>query len=713
LQKTLISLIPLFASCFLLFLGNGLINVLLPVRMGLDGVDIDTIGTVLSLYYLGMLVGAIYGKNLIKRAGHIRMFSSCVALGAASILLCSLYSDPIVWGAMRVVIGFCNACAFTAMESWFSHSSDRKSRGKVLAIYNAVVLAGLFGGQFLMNAANPIGTSLFVVAGILLCTATIPIGLSRKSGPTIELVDPMPLEKLYKISPLGVVSCLISGVIYSALFNLLPIFANEFNIIEFQLSLYMGAGIFGALVLQFPVGYMSDRFDRRKVLLILLVVSAVAGLANIVFAQQGNFLALFVVTGISCGIVACIYPLSIAEAFDRLRQSEMVAAMGSMILAFSFGGILGPFFASISMTHFGGAALFYFLAVVQLLLAGFVIYRMVVRKALPVEEQECFIMQNSAVLPSVELDPRSEFSEQIHGMSIEGEIGTAIAKVNPAMAVKMVQAISIVNPTLALEVTAAIASVEGVDVIRLFDTMMKSLPAHIPGVTKTLVAARPKLAYELMGRLGKFHPDHVVAVAEEIGQALPELRVVTTKAAMKIVPESALEMAEYYANLLAEEHDAVRPAERDEDTSEEFAVHISAELWQGSEEQALDVAVAMANAIPQSAVSLAQEYIATNAAFMVDETLGINATELKAGGLGDNIGMTGQGHSSTEYENAVKLVTRLAKVAPQQALDMAVAVVSALPGSAADVSAAMETNLCDIDPLDDNDVPKVVGEESV
>ncbi|MFT5675662.1 MAG: MFS family permease [Paraglaciecola sp.] len=713
MQKTLISLIPLFASCFILFLGNGLINVLLPVRMGLDGVDIDTIGTVLSLYYLGMLVGAIYGKNLIKRAGHIRMFSSCVALGAASILLCSLYSDPIVWGAMRVVIGFCNACAFTAMESWLSHSADRKSRGKVLATYNAVVLAGLFGGQFLMNAASPIGTSLFVVAGILLCTATIPIGLSRKNGPTIELVDPMPLEKLYTISPLGVVSCLISGVIYSALFNLLPIFANEFNIVEFQLSLYMGTGILGALVLQFPVGYMSDRFDRRKVLLILLAVSAVAGLANIIFAQQGNFLALFVVTGISCGIVACIYPLSIAEAFDRLRQSEMVAAMSSMILAFSVGGILGPFGASIAMTHFGGAALFYFLAVVQLLLAGFVIYRMVVRKALPVEEQESFIMQNSAVPPSVELDPRSEYSEPIHGMSIEGETGMAIAKVNPAMAVKMVQAISIVNPSLALEVTAAIATVEGVDVIRLLDTMMESLPAHIPSVTKTLVAAQPHLAYELMGRLGKFHPDRVVAVAEEIGQALPELRVVTTKAAMEIVPESALEMAEYYANLLAEEHDAVRPAERDEDTSEEFAVHISAELWQGSEEQALDVAVAMANAIPKSAVSLAQEYIATNAASMIDETPDINATELETGEVGDNVSVTGQGHSATEYENAVELVTRFAEVAPQQALDMAVAVVAALPGSAADVSAVMETNLCDLDPLDDNDVPNVVGEEPV
>ncbi|MFT7261686.1 MAG: MFS family permease [Glaciecola sp.] len=712
MQKTLISLFPLFISCFILFLGNGLINVLLPVRMGLDGVDINTIGTVLSLYFVGMLVGAIYGKELIKRAGHIRMFSSCVALASISTLLCSLYSDPILWGIMRVVIGFCNACALTAMESWLSHSSDKNNRGKVLATYNAVVLAGLFGGQFLMNIANPIDTSLFVIAGILLCAASVPIGLSAKKGPTIELVDPMPLRKLYKISPLGVVSCLISGIVYSALFNLLPVFANEFNIVEFQLSLYMGAGIFGALVLQFPVGYLSDRFDRRKILLVLLVISATAGLINIIFAQQGYFLAMFFVTGITCGIISCIYPLSIAEAFDRLRQSEMVAAMGSMILAFSVGGILGPFLASLSMNHFGATALFYFLAVVQCSLAGFVIYRMMARQALPVEEQESFVMQNSAVLPSVELDPRSEYLEQLKVLSVEGETAVAIAKVNPATAVKMAQAIGIVNPTLALEITAAISTVKSINVIQLFEAMMQSLPTHISSVTKAIVAARPEVAYDIMRKLGKHHPDIVVTVAEEIGQAFPELRVITTKAAMEVVPESALEMAEYYAQLLAEEHEAVRPAERDEDTSEEFALNISAELWNGSAEQALGVAVAMADAIPESAVLLAQEYIATNAGYILNDTNDASSVRPEIKQEGDDVDITEQGHSDTDYESTIELVTRFAEVAPQQSLDMAVAVVSALPGSAAEVAAAMATNISEREP-NNNEEPNFDGQEPI
>ena len=699
---TLISLMPLFVSCFILFLGIGLINVLLPVRMRLDGIAIDTIGIVLSLYYVGMLVGAIYGKNLIKRAGHIRMFASCVALGAVSTLLCSLYSEPILWGAMRVVFGFCNACAFTAMESWLSHSSNKNTRGKVLATYHAVVLAGLFGGQFLMNIADPINTSLFVVAGILLCAATIPISLSSTSGPTIENVDVMPLRKLYKISPLGVVSCLISGVIYSALFNLLPLFANEFNIVEFKLSMYMGAGILGALLLQFPVGYLSDRVDRLKVLLVLLVISALAGLSNIGFAQQGNFAAMFVVTAITCGIVACIYPLSIAEAFDRLRQSEMVAAMGSMILAFSVGGILGPFLASMAMDQFGGVALFYFLAVVQLVLAAFVIYRMLASQSLPIEDQESFIMHHSAVLPSVELDPRSEYSEQIHAISAEGKTAVAIAKVDPASAIKMAQAISLVDPKLAVEVATAITTVPTIDVSRLLDAMMQSLPEHIPMLTKALVVARPELSYALIMKLGEHHPGQVVAVVAEIGQEQPELRVVTAKAAMEIVPESAMEMAEYYATLLAEEHEAVRPAERDEDTSEEFAVNISAELWQGSAEQSLDVAIVMADAMPESAVLLAQEYIATNAGFIDDDTLDISTA-------GSEIN---DADADAEYENTIDLVNRFAEAAPEQALDMAVAVVEVMPGSAAEVAAAMATNIVEREILDDNEVANTDCQET-
>lgn len=663
-----------------------MINVLLPVRMGLDGVNTETIGMVLSLYFVGMLLGAIYSKHLIKRAGHIRMFAGCVALGAVSILVCSLYSDPILWGLMRVVLGFCNACAFTAMESWLSDSSTKETRGKVLAVYNAVLLGGLFGGQFFMNLANPQGTILFVIGGILLCAAVIPVVLSRHAGPVVEHVSSMSLRALYKISPLGVVSCLASGLIYSAVFNLLPVFAKEYNIVEFQLSLYMGAAILGAFVLQFPVGYLSDRFDRRTVLLILLLISAVVDVAVVILASFDVLWALFVATGITSGIIACTYPLSITEAFDKLRQSEMVAAMGSMILAFSIGGILGPFTASIVMDALGNSALFYFLAVMQLLLAGFVVYRMSVSQALPVEKQESFVMQGAALSAAVDLDPRTEYVEPQRPRSAEAETAVAVAGTDPAAAVKLARAIAMSNPEKGVEVAGAVASVKGINVLRLYEVMKEAVPYQILDVTRAIVITKPDLAYELVKKLAEWYPAQVVPVAAEIGRTFPALRMEMARVAVEAAPDSATQVAEYYAQVLAEERAAVRPADLAEDCSDDEAVNIISELWQGAPEQALDVAVAMVDAMPESAVSVAEEYLSSNVGETDEEISAATTAAMRP---------THNGPAPEVYHNTVELVSRLAEVAPEQAMDLAVAVVEAVPGSAAEVASEIAGSWAD------------------
>ena len=659
MRTVFLPFIALFVSGFILLLGNGLVNVLLPVRMGLEGISTDAIGMVLSLYYIGMLLGATYSKHAIARAGHIRMFAGCVAIGAVSILICSLYSDPVIWGAMRIVLGFCNACAFTAMESWLSGSSDKNSRGKVLAVYNAVILAGLFGGQFFMNIASAMETTLFVIAGILLCASIVPVALSHNRGPVVEEVSPMSLIKLYKISPLGVVSCLVSGTIYSAIFNLLPIYALEYNIVEFRLSLYMGAAIFGAFILQFPVGYLSDTYDRRSVLLGLLFISIIAGLLVTVLAPLGYFSVLCIATAITCGIISCTYPLSIAEVFDRLRQSEMIAAMGCMILVFSIGGIIGPYTAALMMKQFGNVALFYFLAIIQFLLAGFVLHRMGVRKALPTEEQEKFVMQAAAITTPAELDPRSEYMEHPHPVSAEAEAAIAIAEIDPAAAVKLARSMTLSNPKLGVEVAAAVAAVEGIDVLRLYEAMQEAAPRQILAVTRAIVTSQPELAYELVSQLAKWYPAQVVDVAKEIGETFSELRVEMAKVAVESAPESATQVAEYYAQVLSDEREALRPADREEDHSEQDAVNIASQLWQGATDQALDVATAMADAMPELSVPLAQEYILSNA---------------------------GEITNDDQAQGVVDLVSRLAEAAPEQALDMAVAVVEAVPESAADVA---------------------------
>jgi len=664
-KTTLISLISLFISCFILFFANGLINILLPVRMGLDGVGTDTIGLVLSLYFIGLILGAIYSKNLIKKSGHIRMFAGCVALSAVSILVCSLYTDPILWGVMRVLLGFCNACAFTAMESWLSDSATKENRGKLLSVYHGTALSGLFAGQFLMNAADPQESVLFVLSGIFLCIAITPVVLSRHKGPVVEEVTTMSIKALTFISPLGMMTCFISGIVYASMFNLLPIFAKTYAITGFDLSIYVGFAIFGAFIMQFPVGYLSDKYDRRTVLLGMICLSLVMCFSITLFANNGLNTPLIIATVFAGGTLACLYPLSVSETLDKLKQSEMVAAMSTMILVQSIGGVIGPYTSSILMKSVGTNALFYFIAIVQIMLALFVVYRMKARKALPISEQETFVMQ-AASMPAVSvLDPRTEFIEPIHQLSNQAQMAQELAELDPGAAVKMARAITLDNPELGVEVASAVANVEGIDVLRFYEVMKEAAPLQLYKVTQALVTTKPELAYELVSKLAQWYPTQVVLVAMQIGESLPELRSEMARVAVESAPESATQVAEYYAQVLSDEQQSMRPADREDDTSDEEAISIATQIWESAPDQAVEVAVVMADSMPEAAADLAGE-LATS---FHDSSSSIIE----------------QSAQTCENDLAVELVQRIAEVSPDNAAEIAGAVVEVVPEFASDI----------------------------
>jgi len=665
MKTTLISLISLFTSCFILFFANGLINVLLPVRMGLEQMNTGTIGLVLSLYFVGMLAGAIYSKNLINQSGHIRMFAGCVALSAVSILICSLYTDPFLWAAMRVLLGFCNACAFTAMESWLSDAATKDNRGKLLSVYHGTALFGLFSGQFLMNAADPNSSILFVLAGIFLCMAVIPVSLSRHKGPIVEDVEAISIAKLTRISPLGVVTCITGSAAYASMFNLLPIFAKDYNIIEFNLSIYMGLAILGAFMMQFPIGYLSDKFDRRSVLLAMLSGSVVVGLTVPSAASLGLAWPLIVTTMLTGGILACLYPVSVSEALDKLKQNEMVAAMSTMILIGALGGVIGPYSASLLMNAFGSGALFYFIATLEIALAAFVVYRMGARKALPISDQESYVMQSSMTATAPELDPRTQYQEPRYELSDQARTAQELAELDPAAAVKMARAIAIDNPEKGVEVATAVATVEGIDVLRLYEVMKEAAPFDMPQITQAIVTTKPELAYELVSKLAHWYPTQVVSVARDISESMPELRCEMARVAVESAPESATQVAEYYAQILNEEQEMARPADRVEGEDEQEALDIATQIWDSAPEQALDIAVAIADAAPDSIVELA-----AGAAEVI-------ATEQQSEYEGDD--------TPSENELAVELVQRLSEMSPQDTAEVAGAIVDALPDSASEV----------------------------
>ncbi len=635
-------------------MGVGLMNILVPVRMGLEGMATDTIGLVLSMYFLGMFAGALYSKQLVKRVGHIRALAGSVAIEAICILAFTLDANVLLWGGLRVLLGFSQACLLTAMESWLSDSASEETRGKVLAVYNACILGGLFVGQFLMGVAEPSDNTLFIIVGILFCMTALPILFSRAQGPVIETIAPMSIISLFKISKLGVVACLTSGVVYSALFSLLPVFAADYQISGFQLSLFMGCAIIGAFTLQFPVGMLSDHYDRRSVLLVLLLISSVLGIAIIPLAQMEMMAGIFILNGVTAGIITCYYPLSVAESFDKLKKTEMVAAMGSLLLAYGIGGAIGPYAASLVMHAFGSSSLFYFLALVQILLALFTLYRMMVTKALPVSDQEHFVMQNAALSTSFDLDPRTEYSEPEAVRSSEAETAILIAETDPAAAVKMARALTINNPEKGTEVAAAVATVPGIDVMRLYEVMKEAVPDQIQDITQAIVKAKPDLAPELVSQLAEWYPQQALEVAIEVGRVFPDMRIEMARIAVASAPESATQIAEYYSGLIAEEREAIRPADREEDTSESDTLNMVSELWDASPDHALDIAVTVAESMPETAVAMTEEYMAHHEHDFTDS-------------------------QDAEYSDEIEWVSRMSEVAPDQAMDVAATVVEAVP----------------------------------
>ncbi|MDF2181896.1 MFS transporter [Neptuniibacter sp. CAU 1671] len=586
---TFFSLLALYVSCFILMLGFGLIGLLLPVRMGLDGVSTDTIGLVLSMYAAGMLLGGLYSRKLIIRVGHIRVFTACAALSAVAILICGLKTDPWTWGAMRLLMGFCLACNFAVFDGWLSDTATEKTRGRIMATSQITIMGAVVVGQFLFNLAPISEPTLFILAAILLCLGLVPLALSRRSGPPITETQNMTLKNLLHHAPFGAVICLFSGVLYGALMNLMPVYAGERGIADFQLSLFMGCAVLGAFLLQFPIGMLSDRFDRRQVLAGLLGVNLAVTLLLPGVGHSGLFMLMLPLVGILTGLLSCIYPMSIAETFDRIRKAEMAAAMGRMLTLYAAGSIAGPALSSKAMSWFGSDALFFFLALFQLLLLGFCIYQMRHgRKALPVEEQEQYVIHTEVGSTLYDLDPRLPGDDTETPNSLETRVAIRIAESNPAAAVKMARELVLANPDKAMELSAALVQVEQIDIGRLYASITRAAPDLSLDIAKMLVSNAPDQANRLVSWLAEHQPETLSRITQAISEQYHVEQEFET-------PEASAEVP-------------LRRADRDamHESASELVSHFSEHY----PDQAMEIATAVVETLPEYAsevVNILQE----------------------------------------------------------------------------------------------------------
>lgn len=376
---------PLFFGLGLIMFGNGLQGTLLGVRASIEGFDTATIGIIMSLYYFGFLGGSYYVPKLISQVGHIRVFTALASLASSTVLLHGLYPEPWLWAIIRGFTGFAYAGLYIVVESWVSNASTNKTRGQMFGLYQIISYSGLMVGQFGLNIADPAGMDLFVMASILVSIALLPIALSSRPAPAFDEPEALSLKRLYVISPLGLMGSFSVGIGTAAIFGLGAVYASEMGMTLPQISTFMALYIFGAVASQIPIGYLSDKYDRRLVIIAVSAASAVTAVLCF-FASENPYIlnGIFFVLG---ALTLPIYGLSMAHINDHLTPRQYVGASASAILVNGVGAAIGPLVISVLMSIFGTQVYFPMIALVFLYLVAYGIYRTQKRNAVPLEEQ--------------------------------------------------------------------------------------------------------------------------------------------------------------------------------------------------------------------------------------------------------------------------------------------------------------------------------------
>jgi len=403
----LASVTALLMGTLVFMLGNGLLGTLVAVRLDKAGYDTVVAGAVMAAYFTGLIAGCLRAGVIVAAVGHIRAFAVFAGSSAALAATFTLTDDPIAWGLLRLLGGFAVAGFFMVIESWLNDAVENEWRGRILSTYMVVVYLSLGLGQLLLSAYPIEGMQLFTIVSMLYALSLIPISMTRQVAPQIPETEILGMRALYNISPLGAVGCAAAGLLLGAFYGLTPIFAQRVGLGVGGVSMLMAAAIVGGLVVQFPVGLLGDRFDRRLVLTSSLWIVCASAVAVAFASLTGNFWLIAVcAAGLCCAFA--IYPLAMGHANDRVHGANRIAIAGGLLLTYSSGAVVGPLVGAGVMNLAGPYGLFIYLGVIAALTGGFALYRMRATPAVPADEQGAaqYMPRTSPVAPI--LDPAVE-----------------------------------------------------------------------------------------------------------------------------------------------------------------------------------------------------------------------------------------------------------------------------------------------------------------
>ncbi|MGF1563054.1 MAG: MFS transporter [Geminicoccaceae bacterium] len=391
----------------LLLLGHGLQGALLGVRADLEGFSSQATGIIMSAYFVGFVISLPFLPRLVRLIGHIRTFTALASLASSAILVHAMIIDPYIWFAMRLITGVCFAGLYMVVESWINERTTNATRGAVLSVYMIVSMTGIALGYQLFGLADPSSFVPFILASILISVALVPVALTRTLQPQPIETARLGIRDLYRLSPLGVVGMMIGGLTQGAHFGMAGVSAAGLGLNPLQIGTFLALSSYGAMVLQGPIGFLSDRFDRRIVLVGTAFLAACAALGVYVASSMGTR-ELFGASFLLGGVMMPLYALSIAHTNDHAQPEDLVEVATGLLLVFGFGASLGPAIAGLVMGWFGPAALFIHIAVLTTVLGVFGLIRMLARAPVPAEEQAPYVPMTRTSPVVFELDPRYE-----------------------------------------------------------------------------------------------------------------------------------------------------------------------------------------------------------------------------------------------------------------------------------------------------------------
>ena len=395
-MSAILAVSSLLLSGALLHVSGGLQGLLVPIRAQAEGFDVSSISLMGSTYAIGFLLGCIVAPRMIGRAGHARAYTVVAAIAGFAVGWVGLWIDEWAWIVLRSLTGFAFAAAATIAESWLNERADSSNRGTFFGYYTACNFAGLTLGQLLLTLMDPSQAEPFILASMLFAAALIPTAMTRCAQPAEQPTPRWPSFKLALKSPVGSLAIFIIGLGSSAFGTLAPVYASEVGLSLNETAWFMTVSLIAGALFQIPVGRLSDKRDRRRVLGGLSLASAMMGLAFVVFQTPNLSVQLIMAAGMGATLYT-LYGVSIALVNDQIGPGNNLEVAGLMLILFGLGAVIGPIACLPIKAAMGPAGLFGFILIIHLVLAAVIAFRIRTARISPLPVTEYSIQRPGSV----------------------------------------------------------------------------------------------------------------------------------------------------------------------------------------------------------------------------------------------------------------------------------------------------------------------------